>query len=217
MPAHTMRSTTASWLPLPKPSKSITTLALRGIALPASAEATALALADRLDTLVGIFGIGEPPTGSKDPFALRRASLAVVRMLIAVERPLAANRLAPKRLSTTFGNTLGRYGRCGAPVHSRATRRAGMTSRTSISPSSARYWQPAKLICSISIFGCAHSPRLPGPTPQSTLPPPTSGSRISSPKQTRRMATRRTPRFAGAGRGTADKKPSLCRGGLAAR
>jgi glycyl-tRNA synthetase beta chain len=59
-----------------------------GDRLPASAEATAVALADRLDTLVGIFGIGEPPTGSKDPFALRRASLAVVRMLIAVERPL---------------------------------------------------------------------------------------------------------------------------------
>ena len=59
-----------------------------GDRLPASVEATALALADRLDTLVGIFGIGEPPTGSKDPFALRRASLAVVRMLIAIERPL---------------------------------------------------------------------------------------------------------------------------------
>ena len=55
-----------------------------GDTLPKSAEASALALADRLDTLVGIFGIGEPPTGSKDPFALRRASLAVIRTLIGL-------------------------------------------------------------------------------------------------------------------------------------
>ena len=54
-----------------------------GDRLPTSLEATAVALADRLDTLVGIFGIGQTPTGSKDPFALRRASLAIIRMLIA--------------------------------------------------------------------------------------------------------------------------------------
>ena len=56
--------------------------------LPMSAEASALALADRLDTLVGIFGIGEPPSGSKDPFALRRAALAVIRILIGLEQPV---------------------------------------------------------------------------------------------------------------------------------
>ena len=61
--------------------------------LPPSPEATSVALADRLDTLVGIFGIGEPPTGSKDPFALRRASLAVIRMLIDLGRPLALDTL----------------------------------------------------------------------------------------------------------------------------
>jgi glycyl-tRNA synthetase beta chain len=61
--------------------------------LPPSPEATAVALADRLDTLVGIFGIGEPPTGSKDPFALRRASLAVIRMLIGLEKPLSLTKL----------------------------------------------------------------------------------------------------------------------------
>lgn len=53
-----------------------------GDALPDSATACALALADRLDTLVGIFGIKQPPTGSKDPFALRRASLSVLRIII---------------------------------------------------------------------------------------------------------------------------------------
>jgi glycyl-tRNA synthetase beta chain len=41
-----------------------------------------VALADRLDTLVGIFGIGQPPSGSKDPFALRRAAIAVLRLSI---------------------------------------------------------------------------------------------------------------------------------------
>jgi len=52
-----------------------------GSALPESGVAIAVALADRFDTLVGIFGIGQPPTGSKDPFALRRASIAVLRLL----------------------------------------------------------------------------------------------------------------------------------------
>lgn len=53
-----------------------------GDRLPETATAAALGLADRLDTLVGIFGIGQPPTGSRDPFALRRASLAVLRILV---------------------------------------------------------------------------------------------------------------------------------------
>ena len=53
-----------------------------GDKLPESAVGCAVALADRLDTLTGIFGIGQAPTGSKDPFALRRASLAVLRIII---------------------------------------------------------------------------------------------------------------------------------------
>ena len=53
-----------------------------GDQLPQTTTACALGLADRLDTLVGIFGIGQAPTGSKDPFALRRASLAVLRILV---------------------------------------------------------------------------------------------------------------------------------------
>lgn len=47
-----------------------------------------LAIADRIDTLVGIFGIGQPPTGSKDPFALRRAALGVLRTLLERQLPL---------------------------------------------------------------------------------------------------------------------------------
>jgi glycyl-tRNA synthetase beta chain len=53
-----------------------------GDRLPETATACALALADRMDTLVGIFGIGQSPTGSKDPFALRRASLAILRIIV---------------------------------------------------------------------------------------------------------------------------------------
>ena len=54
-----------------------------GDQLPSSPESAAVALADRLDTLVGIFGIGQSPTGSKDPFALRRASVAIIRLTLA--------------------------------------------------------------------------------------------------------------------------------------
>lgn len=53
-----------------------------GDTLPTKPVSIALALADRLDTLTGIFGIGQSPSGSKDPFGLRRASLAVLRILI---------------------------------------------------------------------------------------------------------------------------------------
>ncbi len=53
-----------------------------GDSLPDTTVGTILAIADRLDTLVGIFGIDQLPTGSKDPFALRRASLGVLRLLV---------------------------------------------------------------------------------------------------------------------------------------
>jgi glycyl-tRNA synthetase beta chain len=59
-----------------------------GDRLPESPTACALGMADRLDTLVGIFGIGQPPTGSRDPFALRRASLAVLRIMVEHELDL---------------------------------------------------------------------------------------------------------------------------------
>ncbi|WP_298137496.1 glycine--tRNA ligase subunit beta [Acidiferrobacter sp.] len=52
--------------------------------LPRSALGMALALADKLDTLVGIFGIGLAPTGDKDPFALRRAAIGALRLLEAL-------------------------------------------------------------------------------------------------------------------------------------
>jgi len=53
-----------------------------GAELPSTMTGAALAVADKLDTLVGIFGIGMLPTGSKDPYALRRAALGILRILI---------------------------------------------------------------------------------------------------------------------------------------
>jgi glycyl-tRNA synthetase beta chain len=53
-----------------------------GDALPATRTGQALAIADRLDTLTGIFAIGQPPTGDSDPFGLRRAALGVLRIMI---------------------------------------------------------------------------------------------------------------------------------------
>jgi glycyl-tRNA synthetase beta chain len=59
-----------------------------GDELPATATGQALAIADKLDTVVGIFGIGQLPTGSKDPFALRRAALGLLRIIIERQLPL---------------------------------------------------------------------------------------------------------------------------------
>ena len=53
-----------------------------GDKLPETLTGCAVALADRLDTITGIFGIGQKPSGSKDPFALRRASLGVLRIIV---------------------------------------------------------------------------------------------------------------------------------------
>ncbi len=53
-----------------------------GDELPQTSAGIAVAIADRLDTLTGLFGINQPPTGSKDPFALRRASLGVLRIIV---------------------------------------------------------------------------------------------------------------------------------------
>jgi len=64
-----------------------------GDALPASRTGTAVALADKLETLVGIWGIGLQPTGDKDPFALRRHALGILRMLVEKRLPLSIHEL----------------------------------------------------------------------------------------------------------------------------
>jgi glycyl-tRNA synthetase beta chain len=64
-----------------------------GDALPSTATGTAVALADKLETLVGIWSIGLQPTGDKDPFALRRHALGVLRMMLEKRLPLAISEL----------------------------------------------------------------------------------------------------------------------------
>jgi len=64
-----------------------------GDALPASMTGIVLALADKLETLTGLFGIGQQPTGDKDPFALRRHALGVLRILMEKALPLPLDAL----------------------------------------------------------------------------------------------------------------------------
>jgi len=64
-----------------------------GDALPTTNTGTAVALADKLETLVGIWSIGLQPTGEKDPFALRRHALGVLRMLLEKRLPLSITTL----------------------------------------------------------------------------------------------------------------------------
>jgi len=77
-----------------------------GDSLPQGPIAAAVSLADKLDTLVGIFGIGLPPTGDKDPFALRRAALGVVRLLVEQKLPLALDKLIADTVDCLAGKTL---------------------------------------------------------------------------------------------------------------
>jgi glycyl-tRNA synthetase beta chain len=77
-----------------------------GDALPTTAAGTAVALADKLETLVGIWGIGLQPTGDKDPFALRRHALGVLRMLIEKRLPLSLAGLLADAAQLFAGNPL---------------------------------------------------------------------------------------------------------------
>ncbi|WP_334190975.1 glycine--tRNA ligase subunit beta [Noviherbaspirillum sp.] len=75
-----------------------------GDALPATATGTAVALADKLETLVGIWGIGLQPTGDKDPFALRRHALGILRMLVEKRLPLSIDKLLTATATLFEGN-----------------------------------------------------------------------------------------------------------------
>jgi len=67
--------------------------------LPRNQVGIAVALADKLETLVGLFSIGEKPTGDKDPFALRRQALGIIRMLIESKLPLQFEKIIQDVLS----------------------------------------------------------------------------------------------------------------------
>ena len=76
-----------------------------GDELPHSLVACSVALADKFDTLVGIFGIGQHPKGDKDPFALRRAALGVLRIIVEKNLPLDLVDLAQKA-AALYGDKL---------------------------------------------------------------------------------------------------------------
>ena len=75
-----------------------------GDALPATRTGTIVALADKLETLVGIWGIGLAPTGDKDPFALRRHALGILRMLVEQRLPLSISHLLALAAKQFAGN-----------------------------------------------------------------------------------------------------------------
>jgi len=74
-----------------------------GDELPRGQVGTVVALADKLETLVGMFGIGNLPTGDRDPFALRRHALGVIRMLVEQELPLQLSALIDTAAGTFAG------------------------------------------------------------------------------------------------------------------
>ena len=71
-----------------------------GDELPKSLVASAVALADKFDTLTGIFGIGQAPKGSADPFALRRAALGALRIIVEKNLPLDLEDLVKKSVQS---------------------------------------------------------------------------------------------------------------------
>ncbi|MEL0605856.1 glycine--tRNA ligase subunit beta [Pseudoalteromonas undina] len=73
--------------------------------LPTNLISCAVAIADKFDTLVGIFGIGQAPKGDKDPFALRRAAIGALRIMVEKELPLDILDLVAKA-QTLFGDKL---------------------------------------------------------------------------------------------------------------
>jgi glycyl-tRNA synthetase beta chain len=76
-----------------------------GDVLPSTATGACVSVADKLDTLVGIFGINQPPTGSKDPFALRRAAIGLLRILIEKGYAVTLSELIAAAVSN-YGNKL---------------------------------------------------------------------------------------------------------------
>ena len=77
-----------------------------GDALPEGPVAMAVALADKFDTLAGLFGIGQQPTGDRDPYGLRRAALGIVRILVEHKLPLALDSI----VTAAFAGFNGRIG-----------------------------------------------------------------------------------------------------------
>ncbi len=89
-----------------------------GDALAGSAVGRCVAFADKLDTICGLFAIGQGPTGSSDPYALRRAALGIIAMLMAEDEPLAVS------LAAAVDTSLAAYAKQGLEFDAAATRAA---------------------------------------------------------------------------------------------
>jgi len=76
-----------------------------GDLLPSSLISISVAIADKIDTLVGIFGIGQVPKGDKDPFALRRAAIGILRIVVEHKLPLDLELLVDSSI-TAFGDKI---------------------------------------------------------------------------------------------------------------
>ena len=81
-----------------------------GDVLPQTKTGTTIALADRLDTLTGIFGIGQAPTGSKDPFALRRSAIGILRLVTENNLDVSIEELIKLALAA-YGDVLKDHGK----------------------------------------------------------------------------------------------------------
>jgi glycyl-tRNA synthetase beta chain len=90
---------------LPTRLKTTTALALPATNCPPTNVGLVVALADKLETLVGMFGIGNLPSGDKDPFALRRHALGVIRMLVEKDLALELDALV-KAAQPAFGDKI---------------------------------------------------------------------------------------------------------------
>ena len=151
-----------------------------GDRLPEGPVAQALALADKLEALAGLFGIGQVPTGDKDPFGLRRAALGVVRILVECSLAAVASRADRPRV---------RYVIAAPPPSSDARSRCSISSTTACAATSGTKAIPRTRSrrCSTRVrtrsptFRCASrrcrpSPRCPRPP---RFPPRTSASSTS--------------------------------------
>ena len=99
-----------------------------GDALPDTRTGMALAIADKLDTIAGIFAIGQRPTGTRDPFGLRRAALGLLR--ISIERGLDLDLKCADRRS--------RWPRCRSRFPRPARARCTTTSSSACAPTTSR-------------------------------------------------------------------------------
>ena len=100
-----------------------------GDTLPRRQVGTVVALADKLETLVGMFGIGQIPTGDRDPFALRRHALGVIRMLAENDLDLPLNSLLHRRRPPLLRSTASRRPKPRWPTSSTTASPAACASR----------------------------------------------------------------------------------------